>query len=290
MSLLLDALRKADRERSNQHQPAGIGPSVTGQTKSAAAPWLLLGLAALVLALIALVIWLLLERDLPEPVPPAVSTVVTGGESGSTGVDSLPSKGVAPAPVAFKPADTAPGADAPAETEQTQAPAEPSMIGEAYPPVAVSAETQGASESVQSEIADASSASSTSSKQSSTGDEVAQLYQRAPQTPENAGAAETASRAAESASGGQRLEDFPAVGGIRDLPLAVQNAIPSLMYALHDYQAGGSSRVVLNGQAWGEGDRLPGQLTIEVITEDGVVMRHGDHHFKLEALSSWVNM
>lgn len=85
-------------------------------------------------------------------------------------------------------------------------------------------------------------------------------------------------------------EPTPTVPGVRDLPWNLQQTMPSLNYQRHDYRNGAASRVVINGQERRAGQQVAPDLTLERIEEDGAVMRYRGHQFKLQALNSWVNM
>ena len=276
MSLILDALRKADRERQQQHNGVpGIDATHTSHQDAPRKlwPWLV-ALVVLVSLLLALVIWLLLERT-PSVAPAAPSVQVP-----------------AVAPQAPQPATVQSAAQP--HSQMQQAPAEPP------PAQAVSA---GSGAVAQPAPAAASGvASSSASSEAVLDDEVARLYNTPPpdETPVTVAprpevtAVSAGSVAPEPAPVAEELRSsllaaHPNVGTIRDLPLAVQNEIPTLMYSAHKYRAGGVSEVMINSQSLREGQTLQG-LTLEVIAEDGVIMRSGDHFFKLTAMSSWVNM
>lgn len=87
------------------------------------------------------------------------------------------------------------------------------------------------------------------------------------------------------------LADHPFLGSIRDLPNYVQQEIPTLTYSAHNYYgAGAGSTVVLNKKTLSYGDQVIPELYIKDILEDGIVLRYKTHQFKLKALSSWVNI
>ncbi|MBU2885047.1 hypothetical protein KO507_04615, partial [Gilvimarinus agarilyticus] len=78
MSLLLEALRKADREREGSNHPAGLDTAHTpASTEPNRVNLLLIALAVAVVLLLALVLWLTLRASPPnavttEPPAPAV--------------------------------------------------------------------------------------------------------------------------------------------------------------------------------------------------------------------------
>lgn len=93
-----------------------------------------------------------------------------------------------------------------------------------------------------------------------------------------------------SISNSNSIENFVDIGIIRDLPTQVQNKIPSLFYSEHNYVENGRSYVILNGKKRYKGDAIAARLSLQDILEDGIIARFDKHSFKMKALSSWVNM
>ncbi len=73
---------------------------------------------------------------------------------------------------------------------------------------------------------------------------------------------------------------------LHNLPVTVQNTIPTLMYADHQY---GEGYVIVNKRKRFVGDQAANGVTLEQIYEDGATFSFGDTQFKLSAFSSWVN-
>ncbi len=86
------------------------------------------------------------------------------------------------------------------------------------------------------------------------------------------------------------LADFPQFGDIRSLPWEVQEAIPTLTYTEHNFQPNNQGHIVINGSRLKRGGRLTQEIMVDNILEDGVILRYKAHGFKLQALSSWINM
>ena len=76
---------------------------------------------------------------------------------------------------------------------------------------------------------------------------------------------------------------------IKDLPLSMQENIPTLIYSEHNYLEGGASYIVINGQRLIEGNRISGDLQLEKILSDGILMRLADRRLRMRALNSWLN-
>lgn len=75
------------------------------------------------------------------------------------------------------------------------------------------------------------------------------------------------------------------------LPWNMRQRVPTISYARHNYLAGGISSVVINNQTTGVGNIIgAGQFVVQEIYVDGVVLKHGDIVFKLRALTGWINM
>lgn len=87
------------------------------------------------------------------------------------------------------------------------------------------------------------------------------------------------------------LSSIPGVPYFNDLPWSQKQEIPTISYSRHDYLANGVSSVVINGETRGIGNLVSsGQFIVEEIMADGVVLRYRDKRFKLNALNGWVNM
>lgn len=87
---------------------------------------------------------------------------------------------------------------------------------------------------------------------------------------------------------------FDSIKNIPDfnaLPWNMRQRIPTIAYARHNYLANGISSVVINNQTTGVGNIIGnGQFVVQDILVDGVVLKHGNAVFKLRALSGWINM
>lgn len=91
-------------------------------------------------------------------------------------------------------------------------------------------------------------------------------------------------------AGPTSMKDFPEVGDIRSLPWTQQVEIPTLNYSEHHYLPNNAGNVVINGVTRKRGDKIDKDLTLELILRDGVLIRYGNQAFKLPALNSWINM
>lgn len=253
MSLILDALRKADAERQSRERPAGLDTQPAA-TETAGNQWRW-GLVAVLLVVVSLALgwWL-------RPVPEVAGTAPVAVDR----IEPRPTRELAPPPGSEPAPETA--------SEATSEPRLQKLYDRARPSAGADrAETEATGTEAPPTTPDLET--------------IASLYrQEAPAAPDDNSASPGAD------TGSADSSPAAAVGAIRDLPLSVQNRIPTLMYAAHDYLEGSRPSVVFNGQRYYEGQTLERGLRLERIEEDGVIIRVDDHRFKLRALSSWVNM
>lgn len=290
MSLILDALNRADQERKNQDRAPDIhtvhpAPAAVAEAGLRAHKSLLLAIFALVLLLAAVLAWWMLTAK----------TTDTPGASLATSLPSL----------AAEPAARLPAAPAPAATKASSKTA--SNPDNAADKAAVSARPATDNPAVADLYqVQASSVARVAANQSP----VDQLYQQeraapmveAVQVPESTPVATSQSLAANLSApqritgpaqdfSPRRLSSITGVPYFNDLPWSQKQGIPTISYARHDYLPSGISTVVINGETRGIGNQVAhGQFVIEDICEDGVVLRYGELRFKLPALSGWVNM
>ena len=283
MSLILEALNRAEQERKHQQQVPDI--HTQHQPPQAGRPWLpwALALGLVLLVILAAVGWYLMDSaraagDVQQAAPLVVAPVAE------------------PKP--------APGPKAPAEPA-TRA----ESAGVAVPEHALAQASAPAAQSAEVQQLYAPPAAEPIVEPA----QVAQLYQPEPAqpTPElawpEAGAqGETAApnavipEPAESVGStlaprpelpARYLSSIADVPYFNDLPWLQKQQIPTISYSRHNYLANGISSVVINGETRGVGNLVSsGQFIVEDILADGVVLRYEHRRFKLPALTGWVNM
>lgn len=267
MSLILDALRKADQERQSRERTPGIDAVYdTPPASSTSRGWWLVGILFCIILVLLVGLWILGAPQTAEHEPAKIIT-----NDVAEIVEQPPEKITS---VTSEVADSEPQPDAEIEPE-----AQFNRIYDAARDDVEAATTQAGDAAAQEPSEDLSNTA------------IAQLYRR--DTDEQPAASVTEGKdAAPLETQAPAVENIqpPAVGNIRDLPLSVQNRIPTLMYAAHEYLQGDRPSVVLNSQRLYEGQTLQGGLRIERIEQDGVIISLDNHRFKLNALSSWVNM
>ncbi len=82
---------------------------------------------------------------------------------------------------------------------------------------------------------------------------------------------------------------FDNVKTIKELPFSAQEKIPTLMYSGHHYSNKGASSIVINGKTLRERSTVTAGIRVEKILTDGVLFQQGNTTFKMQALNSWLN-
>lgn len=278
MSLILDALNRAEQERKRQDQVPDIhtihlSPAMSlGKAARTRRRLLIAGGLLLLILIVGLVIWLMRPTKPALPDQPAVAQVPSSTVTTSA-VNTSASAPVqqAPAPQATAPQTESTGQQISSVTaEQTAAAAPNADINSLY---AKDSDAENAASSVPSPVAD--------------------LYQE--KIPEQSESVSTPFPQTESMRdlppGRIRsLDEFPNLPFFNDLPWNQKQQIPTISYSRHNYLPNAVSSVVINGATRGIGNLAPGEFIVEDIVSDGVVLRHQDKVFKLPALSGWVNM
>ncbi len=284
MSLILDALNRADNERKNQDAVPGLNtvhpaPVMAVAEKPENKLKLYGAISLSVVALIASIFWFTAEPAKPvqnNSVP--VDTPV-----GAPAVTPVPQPQTV---VAAAPTELA-NQDKPVQVAEAKAPE--SVI--APKPTAMVEQLYAAPES----------------KPASADPQVNQLYvsegPAASQSIEDPFAQPTVAaqpslitdttsiRGVTEAPPARTFASLTGVQDFNELPWNTKQQIPTISYQRHNFLAGGVSTVVINGQTLGVGNiASSSQLVVQEIFEDGVVLKRGNVIFKLRALNGWINM
>lgn len=278
MSMILDALRRS-REESRQ---AGSVPSLEAEHEVSALfkpgppRWLIALIGVALLGLVTGIAGWLLSTDAPPatvvpareaqgptgmspsatPAPPAPRGVVAA----TPDAQRVPTRAATPDPrVAALYADVETGAPSPAgegaeasPAQRDQSPESPDV--EDSTPAATGVPAQGAQ----------------------------------PEVEETAIDFEAVLRRAQQEFGQPTLVPHPAPL-IDSLSQQKKNAIPTVLYTVHDYAGNGEAAVVLNGRRLVAGDSSDGFRVVTILV-DSVVLNYGGTEFRLRALNSWVNL
>lgn len=286
MSLILDALNRADNERKNQDAVPGLNtvhpaPAMVLEDKPENRQKLYLAIFLSVIALVACVYWFIAKPDTNQVI------------SSTTALSASPT-------VAHNPVQLQPPAAVVAQIENkpinetktpplSEATAKGSLI--APKPTAVVEQLYAAPEA----------------KPASADPQVNQLY--AAEEPTASESIEDPFSQPVAAAQPSLITDTTGIRGVleakpartfvsitnvqdfNELPWNTKQQIPTISYQRHNFLAGGVSSVVINGQTLGEGNIAnSSQLIVQEIFEDGVVLKRGNVIFKLRALNGWINM
>lgn len=262
MSLILDALNRAERERKKtqaipdlqtMHEPV---PPVATAPRNKSFVWLLLAMVVLALAVILYAVTLpsahLPQQAQEQPAPPVV----------------------APAPEVVVPVNTV-------------TPTEPIEPPQAKPEI--SAPANEPARAAQSPDLDELYATARA-EEAVTEDPVSDLYVAPPVEPELAEEVVSQSVAPRPTVAVRDYSSLIEIPDIGDLPWGFRQEIPSLNYVRHNFVKDGVVSVVINGRAHHAGSTLAPELELEEIYVDGVIFRFKQIRFKLRALNSWINM
>ncbi len=85
------------------------------------------------------------------------------------------------------------------------------------------------------------------------------------------------------------ISQYANIPDLYDLPPAILVKIPSLSYNEHNYNSNGGS-VKINGAIKHPNELLAEGVVIDKILEDGMILHIEGYSFKMKALNSWVNM
>lgn len=283
MSLILDALNRAERERKKtqavpdlqtRHEPAATrNAEVVSHSYGV---WLMVLLLVLIIG--GYFIWLARTPAL-ELVVPAVPTVVNSSLSSQSSpaanvsppsATNAQSTALVPAPVIVEPTV----AESTAEKTLTSAQERPSKSPGEEASATELAELYASAQ--QQEIIESQSQAVAAPNP------VNRLYANEPLKIEP-----ESKPAVVSERNFDSLIDVPDIGS---LPWGFRQEIPSINYARHNFDTGGASTVVINGAAHRAGASLGQGVVLEEIYIDGVIIRFKQTQFKLRALSSWINM
>lgn len=261
MSLILDALQKADQDRKHSDSPPSIDAHHQNQSlrSNRNIIFFILSVTVAVLAVaIAVFLFATHEYKLPTEKPSEHSAPTVVSNKNSTQVST--------------PAAITPAAKTPAQENAIPSP-EPLATKEVEQaiPKQPSFETEHTIAKLYEE--------NTLSGKTETNQAVTerQPAQAAPSSQRDANRS------------GELLEDYSDLDVIKDLPFSVQESIPTLIYSDHIYDISGQSSVILNSKRYVVGSKIDGNISIEKILEDGLILRSGNHRFKMQALNTWLN-
>ncbi|HSC69393.1 MAG TPA: hypothetical protein VLC79_16995 [Cellvibrio sp.] len=283
MSLILDALNRAENERKNQNAVPDLSSLHLPQehnTKPGARRTLWAGIAV-ILALIAIIIALVIVLR-RAPIAPPQATNESSQSAAPVGIPVPQEDGealVVPSPAQNPPADSEIAAEelaikAPAKNKASNAAVDKLYSTEESEPMAVVEPGVGELYAAEAATMAASPASET----------IVDPFNPT-------GAAAVAAAAVEEQGPPRTFDSIANIPDFNALPWNMRQQIPTISYARHDFLVNGVSSVVINNQTTGVGNIIgTGQFVVQEIYVDGVVLKHGNIVFKLRALTGWINM
>ena len=301
MSLILDALNRSEAERRGGGEVPGLATEHFSGSEGnkfrlrVYLPWLALAVAVAVIA------WLVLDRTREDAgaVTPTVPVIATGeiaAPRAPVPVARPPEEPARPVdrqqrPVAVVPKEAVAAAPDLPSGDRAMPSARPvdATVAALYQPSPGATDTPAATaiETSESEPeVDAAAAVPSTTQQ-------AKIKVDRPAAPPQVSEPldiEAALASARQEMENARLVDHPAPF-IQDLSQQRKNAIPTLMYSIHDYSAKpGQSSVMINGKSLQAGANVGKGVKLEEILPESIVLSHQGEQFRLRALNSWVNL
>ncbi len=287
MSLILDALNRADNERKNQDAVPGLNtvhpaPVMVLEDKPENKQKLYIAISFSIIALIGCVYWFiakpkmnpvnnnpaevtsqnLVSADNPAQSKPQTAVVLQAENKASGTANATSVAEAAPVESVIAPKPTAVVEQLYAAPESKPVSADP-QVNQLY-----AAEEPAVSESIEDPFAQPAIAAQPSLITDTTG-----------------------IRGVAEAPPARTFASLTNVQDFNELPWNTKQQIPTISYQRHNFLAGGVSTVVINGQTLGAGNiAASSQLVVQEIVEDGVVLKRGNVIFKLRALNGWINM
>lgn len=275
MSLILDALNRAEHERKNQNAVPDLNTLHSPQELNAAprAPrtmWWVIGVVVVLVAIIiALVV--LLRRD------PVVQVSVT-----KTAPVQQPVAAPSPDPIVSQTSSAEQARtstqDAIPVVENTQIAAPDADVSKLYIAEDSGSERTAPADTGVNELYAAEAATAAASET------IVDPFNPS-------GDAAVAAASIQEQGPPRTFDSIKNIPDFNSLPWNMRQQIPTISYARHNYLANGISSVVINNQTSGVGNIIgTGQFIVQEIYIDGVILKHGNAVFKLRALNGWINM
>lgn len=292
MSLILDALNKADREREYRDAVPDLN-TVHGVVRSPRPrhpAWMIGGLVAAVLMVLVLLVLLWL-RQTDDPAPAERATPQEPAATPAQIVEQKPELSVAApssteqpvAIVAPPPNEEVQALYQPRQDLQVMEVVEPEIQAALTEPTVITPAVPRPS-TVDADLARA--LWEESRKEMQQGVPEALLRQNTAPTAETKPVVEEPKALPADLPVEETLAGHSEIPFLHELPVAVQDTIPTLMYAKHEYDEG---FVIINKEELQVGSAAQGGVLLERILADGVLLSLDGTEFKLSSLSSWVN-
>lgn len=294
MSLILDALNKADRENRKPESSPNLetehAQPVELSAKSSNLPWYFFVLIICIVSGVAIFFVLTKSNPLADQ-PQTVAPTLT---------HTAQKKNVAPSvdvPQTTKNNNSGSTITSQAKITE-QAPNKAEELRQKF--------IQAQYEQQQQKIANKAIASQSPTQQPKAQKKITGLYQQPTiataqkNTPKVVSAAaqkpktqapkksiESASNQVQVSTSDNQLDFYGHIGSVRDLPFNAQNNVPTMMYTEHNYNR---KSVTINGKEYKEKSSISKGLVIEKVLEDGLILKYQQYTFKMRAYNNWINL
>lgn len=290
MSLILDALSRAERDK---HEQANAAPSILSQAqvpataKGVRRPWTLWVAALLGFMGLAYLLWRL-WTPIPDTPREATATLSPstlpkqqepGAVPSNARVERAPAQALESRPVAMQKNTTAVAALYAEEPQQVSR-----GLGQEQEPEQEQGHSsvgESSSKTPPRKLAKLLPAASAAGGSQTTVD------REKPATQELIDV-ERVLREMRLQASNDTLESHP-TPLLDSLSKQFRDRVPTLLYSFHDYSASQRSSVIINGETLSAGQRTRGVEVLEVLP-DSVILRFESTDFRLRSLNSWVNL
>lgn len=263
MSLLLEALQRADSERKNQGDVPGIdtphavaSPTTPGNSRQ----WMLTALALIILLLLAYVIYLQTSSRHSDTVAAADETLaIQDNESVHDNQQKLPT----------------------AQNSEPAATPQPVTTAQQTKPKTTQADVAALYERLKSENASSPETASQGSIATTVGEQPSTNF-----TEDLVRGNQAQDAVIDQQNAAEEV--YSSIPFASQLPVQQQDSIPSLRYTTHGYaEATGKGLVTLNGRSQRRGDTIAPGLVLLDIRADYIVLDMNGVLFRLPAATDW---
>jgi|GEM_PF-1438474 len=281
MSLILDALNRAEHERKNQNTVPDLNSLHSPQLFNATPDkrhtlWWVMGVVALLVVIIIVLVMMLRREPVAQPSVAQIAPAPQPAEISSPKPVIEQKTSVVAAETTAKKAAVESASNTIAVKATTQPSASNAAIDKLYStedPAAPATADTGVNELYAAEAATAAASETIVDPFNGSGNAAA------------------LSAVAQEQAPPRTFDSIKNIPDFNSLPWNMRQQIPTITYARHNFLADGVSSVVINNQTTGVGNIIgTGQFVVQEIYVDGVVLKHGNAVFKMRALNGWINM
>lgn len=305
MSLIFDALNRADQERNEEHSTPNlqVTHAPIEEPSSPLRRWFVE--AAIVIIALAVAVYALVDRSNPSAEPTAVTTAIATSVTTpiATPIATPVTTSSPQTPLTATPNTPASAPPAPVTTSVTEPVAAP-VVGAVVETVVETVVATAVAPVVKMEKSAPAPIPIPKPIKSKPNTAISSLYQQRAEAPATIKPDAKIERSSVDASAATPIIKSTATGPVVDnsqtilqqIPLLVQmsqrfrRSVPSIDYTVHVYSEESNSGIVnLNGSVRRIGSKLAPELRVIAILRDSVVLDYKGTQFRLMALNSWIN-